>query len=431
MRRRTGATAPRTPRETGPPPAGPRPGTAVPHRADTCSAGLGPDAVDADVPAAVGRTLVGVLGEQVARAAGIERTFARDVAARVARFTLDGGKRTRSQFLWWGLRSCQDRPGAGDVATALRVAAAVELLQTCALIHDDAMDRSPLRRGRPAVHAAFAGQYATPDTVEAAGRFGTAAAVLTGDLALAWADDTVAGVELGAEAGPRVRHLWRAMRMEMVAGQYLDLYGQIAGARSVALAVRTAYLKSARYSVERPLALGAALAGADEPTTRALSAAGRCAGVAFQFQDDLMGVFGDQERTGKPSGGDIREGKHTYLLAVGRARAVQRRDRAALALLDRCVGDSGLDAADLERVRAVLVATGAPGLVERRIHRLVARSVRHLAAATPEPAAAARLRGLFASVAGLRTATGHPRPAARTGSASGPVPAPVAERGIV
>ncbi|AWN31568.1 MULTISPECIES: polyprenyl synthetase family protein [unclassified Streptomyces] len=426
MRRRTGATAPLALRDAGPPPSGCPSGNALPGRGDTCSAGLGPDTVDADVPAAVGRMLVGVLGEQVARAAEIEGTFARDVAARVARFTLEGGKRTRSQFLWWGLRSCEDRPGACAVEPALRVSAAVELIQTCALIHDDAMDRSPLRRGRPSVHAEFAGQYATPGTAEAAGRFGTSAAVLAGDLALAWADDTVAGAELPAETAPRVRHIWRAMRMEMVAGQYLDLYGQIAGSRSASLAVRTAYLKSARYSVERPLALGAALAGADEDTTRALCAAGRCAGVAFQFQDDLMGVFGDQDRTGKPSGGDIREGKLTYLLAVGRARAMERGDRAALALLDRCVGDSELDAADLERVRAVLVATGALGLVELRIHRLVARSIRHLAAAALEPSAAARLRCLFASVAGLRTATVRgPAP----DGVSSPVPAGVAEGG--
>ncbi|MDC7335329.1 polyprenyl synthetase family protein [Streptomyces lydicus] len=339
------------------------------------------------MPSAVGRVLGVLLDEQVGRAGGIDATFARDVAGRVRSFTLEGGKRTRSQFLWWGLRACGDGPGAGAVGTVLRVAAAVELLQTCALVHDDAMDRSPVRRGRPSVHVEFAERFTAPGREARAARFGAAAAVLTGDLALAWADDTLAAAGLDGRCGARVREIWQAMRGEMVAGQYLDLYGQISGSRSAALATRISYLKSARYSVERPLALGAALADAEEATAQALCAAGRCAGVAFQFQDDLLGVFGDPERTGKPTGDDIREGKLTTLLTVARARAARRHDRAALAVLDRCVGDRGLDDAGLERVRAVFVATGARDEVAARIRRLVTRSFRHLDSVpwTPSP----------------------------------------------
>ncbi|WUH90188.1 polyprenyl synthetase family protein [Streptomyces sp. NBC_00433] len=363
---------------------------------------LDPAAVDEDVAAAVGRVLSQELRERVAAAAAIDAVFARDVAERVARFTLDGGKRTRSQFLWWGLRAC----GGGspeETHAALRVAAAVELLQTCALVHDDVMDGSAVRRGRPAVHRDMDGQYGFPRGSGAAEPFGRAAAILVGDLALAWADDTVADTALPAGARCRARGLWRSMRTEMVAGQYLDLHGQATGSWSAARAVRTACLKSALYSVERPLGLGAALAGADEATTQALCAAGRQAGIAFQLRDDLHGAFGDPACTGKPSGEDIRDGKPNYLLAVARGRAEAAGDQRATAFLDAALGDPRLSESDLARVRDLLVATGARAAVEHRIGELADDSARHLAsAARLVPAARTHLLGLFRRAAGVR-----------------------------
>ncbi|MFJ4769849.1 polyprenyl synthetase family protein [Streptomyces uncialis] len=375
--------------------------------------------IDADVPAAVGRTLAAVLGERRREAAHLDPLFARDLAERVARFTLDGGKRLRSQFLWWALRTCGAHPGT--VAPALRFAAGLELIQTCALVHDDVMDGSPLRRGRPALHTALREQYGTGTGTRRPGGtdFGSSAAVLAGDLALAWADDTVADTDLPDAVRARVRAEWRALRTEMVAGQYLDLHGQVTGARSRAQALRVARLKSALYTVERPLALGAALAGADERTARSLGAAGRCAGIAFQLRDDLLGVFGDPQATGKPSGEDIREGKLTYLTAVGRARAESSGDRAAVAVLDTALGDPRLSAGDLDRVRATLVMTGAREVVEARIDHLVTLAGRHLAAVTGgSPRAAERLGHLLATIA-----RGEPPP--HRPPAPDPLPPPV------
>ncbi|MFD6415726.1 polyprenyl synthetase family protein [Streptomyces sp. NPDC060194] len=375
--------------------------------------------VDADVPAAVGAELARLLHERVARAAATDELFARDVAARVARFTLDGGKRMRSQFLWWGLRAGGGGRNAEETEAALRLAAGLELIQTCALVHDDVMDGSPVRRGAAAVHASLDAQYGVTGSAGGAEPFGRAAAILVGDLALAWADDLVADLDLPAAARRRIREQWREMRTEMVAGQYLDLHGQATGSRSPAQAVRTACLKSALYSVERPLALGAALAGADEATTAALRSAGRCAGIAFQLRDDLHGVFGDPRRTGKPVGEDVREGKHTYLMAIARARAGGV--PGARDLLERSVGDAGLDAEGLARVQAVLTETGARAVVETKIDRLVAQSMRHLTAAAVEPAAARRLRALLRAVAGAPAESGgeaatapEPAPADRT-----------------
>lgn len=351
--------------------------------------------VDADVPAAVGRCLERIIDERLAHCASLDPAFRDDVAARLAAFTLLGGKRIRPQLLWWSFRTA-----GGDgrhTAAVLRIAAALELLQTCALVHDDVMDDSALRRGRPALHTDVGHQYpsAGPD-------FAKAAAILAGDLALAWADDIVAGAALPTPVDGAVREIWQVMRTEMVAGQYLDLHGQATAAPSPSRAVRIACLKSALYSVERPMALGAALAEADTRTTRILSAAGRCAGIAFQLRDDLHGVFGASHATGKPSGDDIRQGKPTYLVAVARARAGASGDTDALAVLDGCVGAARLTEDRLEEVRRVLERTGARQVVERRAERLGARAVRRLTDAALGEPAAGRLRELLRVAAGCR-----------------------------
>ncbi|MEU3461243.1 polyprenyl synthetase family protein [Streptomyces sp. NPDC006733] len=385
---------------------------------------LDPAAVDADVAAAVGRVLGQELRERVFAAAAIDPVFAQDIAERVARFTLDGGKRTRSQFLWWGLRAAGGGRRAEQTHAALRIAGAVELLQTCALVHDDVMDGSALRRGLPAVHCALDAQYASPPSPGAAEPFGRAAAILAGDLALAWADDMVANTILPANAYRRVRGVWQAMRTEMVAGQYLDLHGQATGSRSAARALRTACLKSALYSVERPLALGAALAEADPATTQALCAAGRQTGIAFQLRDDLHGVFGDPAHTGKPSGEDIRDGKPTYLFAVARDRVEAAGDQRAARFLDASLGRADLSASDLDRVRDLLVATGAREAVEARIAQLADDSGQYLAGAPRiGPAARGRLLALFQQAAGTHPPA--PQPAAGGPAAPGLQDAPL------
>ncbi|MET7685112.1 polyprenyl synthetase family protein [Streptomyces sp. NPDC005423] len=354
--------------------------------------------IDADVPAAVGRLLDRFLAERTARAAALDKTFADDIAERLARFTLDGGKRTRSQFVWWALRACGG--GTRDAEAALRVGAALELIQTCALVHDDVMDGSRLRRGRPTLHADVEAQYPGAVAPAHGPAFGESAAILAGDLALAWADDLLAGTALPPGTARRVRHLWSAMRMEMVAGQYLDIQGQATSSRSLTRAIRTACLKSALYSVERPLALGAVLAGADQATATALCSAGRCVGFAFQLRDDLHDVFGSPRRTGKPLGGDIRSGKPTYLVAVARARAETAGDRHALDVLERSLGRADLPDSGLAEVRDVLVATGARAAVEARIDRLVAQGVRRLEGADLVPDGRGRLLHLMRSAAG-------------------------------
>ncbi|MFG3343441.1 polyprenyl synthetase family protein [Streptomyces sp. NPDC048018] len=329
--------------------------------------------VDRNVPAAVGTVLDDVLRRRLSESRAAHRGFASDIGERVATFTVTGGRRRRSQLVWWSMRACGGGPRESEAT--LRAAAAVELIQTCALIHDDVMDGSVLRRGRPSVHAAVDRQYGTQNHRRPFGTFGGAAAVLAGDLALAWADDTFVDVLARTPHARELSGVWRVMRTEMVAGQYLDLHAQATGSRSPGRAMRAAVLKTAQYSAVHPLALGAILAGADRDVVRALRRAGLCAGMAFQLHDDVQGAFGDPAVTGKPAGEDLREGKATYLVAVARSIAVRKGDREALRLLDEVVGSPLVTEDDVARVLDLLVASGARDRVAARIERLCSRSM--------------------------------------------------------
>ncbi|MEO3749473.1 polyprenyl synthetase family protein [Streptomyces sp. B6B3] len=421
-----------------------RPGTAGGRPVAPPRIGGEPGSVDGDVPGAVGRVLRDYLDDRLAHARAADETFARDVAERVAGFTLSGGKRWRSSFAWWAWRACGGLERGRAAAATLRVAAALELIQTCALVHDDVMDGSETRRGAPALHAAFAARHVGAELRGCPAEFGRAAAILAGDLALSWADDLVAEVELAPGLCHDVRRVWRDLRTEMVAGQYLDLLAPATASLSVTRALRIARLKSARYTVERPLALGATLAGADEATIAALRGAGRCAGIAFQLRDDLRGAFGDPAETGKPSGDDLRAGKLTYLVAVAKSRAEAAGDTAALAVLWDGLGRPELGDRELERVRAVLETTGARAQVEDRITLLLGRARQRLAETNVNPEARRRLDALLHRAAGLPTPPpalpaepATPRPAAprqTLSSASGgvgcaaPQPGPDAPR---
>ncbi|MGI5391048.1 polyprenyl synthetase family protein [Streptomyces sp. CA-251251] len=323
---------------------------------------------------AVGGVLQQVLDARLRHSRAVDPVFARDVADRVAALVARGGKRLRTAFAYCGWRAAG---GSGDPTAVLRTAAALELLQACALVHDDVMDGSLQRRGAPALHVELARGHWAAGMHGSAETFGTSAAVLAGDLALVWADDLLTETALGTPHGPRLHEEWRAMRTEMVAGQYLDLHAQAARSSGVDEALAVATLKSALYTVARPLALGASLAGADEHTVEALRAAGRCAGLAFQLRDDLLGAFGDPALTGKPAGDDLRSRKLTYLLAVAHRIADATADHEAAAVLAPDA-DPGSDRA-VERMRTVLERTGAREAVEAKIGELAAAGLRHFA----------------------------------------------------
>ncbi len=279
-------------------------------------------------------------------------------------FVLDGGKRLRPIFAYWGWRGADS--DEADRPAAIAAAASLELIQACALIHDDVMDGSLTRRGRPAVHRHFAALHRAQSGRGDPDAHGVALAILLGDFALAWADDLLRGSGFPPEKLQRARPSFEHMRTELIAGQYLDLASQAYGEADLARARRVAVFKSAKYTVERPLHLGGALADGSAELTATYSDYGVPLGEAFQLRDDVLGVFGDPELTGKPAGDDLREGKRTVLVAL----TVERADPAASALLEQSLGNAELQPADVDRLRQIIVDTGALDATESLIARL-------------------------------------------------------------
>ena len=309
-------------------------------------------------------------------------------------FVLGGGKRIRPTFAWWGWRGAGGEPDGARAAAVLRAVSALELLQACALVHDDLMDASAVRRGSPTVHLAFADEHRDRGWLGDPDRFGMAVAILVGDLAMVWAEDMFASAGLSPAMLAAGREPWQAMRSEVLAGQFLDVLAQAGGNESVAAALAVAGMKTAAYTVERPLHLGAVLAGAEPHTVTAARRFGADIGVAFQLRDDLLGMFGDTRATGKPAGDDLREGKRTLLMAQGLKRAEEAGRQADAEALRAALGQPDLAAETLDRVRGILVDVGAVTAVERRIDALTASAMAALADARLAEPAATRLAEL-------------------------------------
>jgi len=335
---------------------------------------------------------------------------------RVIDFVSNGGKRIRPEFLWCGWLAAGGRPGPSDDlpdglpdrrhddTPVLQVAAALELIQACALIHDDVIDRSERRRGAPSTHRAVAKEHADAGLSGDSEHYGLSAAVLLGDLALAWADDLYTAGAHALDAVGRSLPVWRAMRTEVLAGQLLDLATAArtaaTPAEQAADAMRVNRFKTAAYTVERPLHLGAALAGAGATTIGALRTYGADIGVAFQLRDDLLGVYGDPAVTGKPAGDDLLEGKRTLLLAT--ARTALRSDPALLAELDAGIGNPR---APVQRLASIIAATGATQQMEGRIDELVASGLNALDTLEEDgrPAVAPPAQARLTELAGIVT----------------------------
>jgi geranylgeranyl diphosphate synthase type I len=284
---------------------------------------------------------------------------------------LAGGKRLRPAFCYWGWRAC----GGADCPAIFQAAAALELLHASALVHDDVMDASDTRRGRPAVHKRFTASHASAGWHGSPDAFGAGAAILVGDLLLAWTDEMLRTSGLAPAAVRSGMGVLDAMRTEVFGGQFLDLLGQAEGRSGIDSALLVVTYKSAKYTVERPLHLGVALAfdaNAEEmAVTAAFSDYGIPLGIAFQLRDDILGVFGDPARTGKPVSDDLREGKRTVLLAIARQRA----DTAQALVLDKSVGNPQLSKAEADQVKDIIVGTGALSECELMIDKNVEQAL--------------------------------------------------------
>lgn len=291
------------------------------------------------------------------------------LAGLLSDFVLTGGKRMRPRFglAGWSAASSADAIAPDEIVTAC---AALELIQACALIHDDIVDASDTRRGRPTVHRSVEAAHREHGWAGDPARYGVSQAILVGDLALTWADEMFVTSGVAPDALGRALGPWYAMKTEVLSGQMLDILAESSGATDELTPTRVNRFKTAAYTVERPLHIGAELAGAGDDTVAALREFGVAVGQAFQLRDDMLGVYGDPEVTGKPSGDDLREGKRTLLLARGLALAPTGDADFLLAVLG-----TDLDPAELERARRVLVDSGAVASVEAEIDSLTVRAL--------------------------------------------------------
>lgn len=297
---------------------------------------------------------------------------------------LSGGKRVRPAMAYWGFISAG---GDADDPAVANLGAALELLQAFALFHDDVMDGSPTRRGAPTAHVRAIDAHLANGWAGEARRYGEAVAILAGDVSLVLSD------VLLSDVGPPVRSLWNDLRVEVNLGQFLDVVGTARGEVSLATAERIVEYKTARYTIVRPLQMGAALTGRTD-LEQSLGDIGTPLGIAFQLRDDLLGAFGETERTGKPVGDDLREGKPTPLLARARQRATP-----AQAELLALVG-SALAPGQIEELQAAIRDTGAVDDVETQIEALTAEAVDTIARTPLHGDAAQHLTELAVFLAG-------------------------------
>jgi geranylgeranyl diphosphate synthase type I len=358
----------------------------------------GPADVDR-VRTAVAAALAGFLADQRETLAAIDATLTPVVDEVCA--LAEGGKRLRPLFAYWGWRGvAADAPGpAEDDDAVLRAVAALEFVHASALVHDDVMDGALTRRGRPATHIGFAGRHDGDGLDGDAATFGVGAAILVGDLALVWSDELLRRSGISAAALARARAVWDTMRTEVTAGQYLDLLRAAGGLPGPEGALTVARYKSAGYTVQRPLQLGAAIAGAGPRAAETYTAIGLPLGEAFQLRDDVLGVFGDPQVTGKSADDDLREGKQTLLIAL----AEQEADAAGRQLLADSLGDPAAGSAQFDALRRLIESTGARARVEERIAESTARARTAIAEAPIAAEARAALDAL-AVAATTRTA---------------------------
>ena len=291
------------------------------------------------------------------------------VADELAAFVAEG-KRIRPALLYLGFQAA----GGDDLTRVDGPALALEMLHTCALLHDDVIDRATTRRNRPTTHVTFASRHRDAEWAGDPDAYGEAMAILIGDLAFVQADELFLQAQVPHEPLLEGFRRFTALREEVMIGQTLDLYAATAGVTSREAAVTIATLKSGRYSVARPLEVGALLAGASARQADQLRAFGDPLGRAFQVRDDLLGVFGDTDTTGKSRDSDLAEGKRTLLIA----EAYERVEPADRALLDQHLG-TDLDASTADQIRRMLETSGARSATEDYVDEQIAIAREQLA----------------------------------------------------
>lgn len=319
-----------------------------------------------------------------------------------AKSLMAGGKRFRAQFCYWswvGHQSQNSELTEAEQDRALKamvgICAALEMFHAAALVHDDLIDQSDTRRGQPAVHKSFENLHSSHGWVGQAERFGLAGSVLVGDLLLNWSSE-IFGNALQYAPTREIELACRAefsrMRVEIMAGQYLDVLEENAGpqrdaAEAVVRANRVMLYKTAKYSIEAPLLIGAAFAGAGENSKKAIESFAIPLGLAFQLRDDVLGVFGDPKVTGKPAGDDLREGKRTVLIGLTREILTG----SVRNIFDEMLAARDLNSDQISFLQQTIIGAGALKKTETMIEELGNQALERLQAIELETGAKSAL----------------------------------------
>lgn len=341
---------------------------------------------------AVSQRLDNFLTEQLLYAAALGPEA--EMLTRSGAAALRGGKRLRARFCLTGWGAVRPSPAGFDDA-ALAVATSLEIFHAAALVHDDLVDNSDTRRGQPAAHRALQSAHRNAGWTGDSDTFGRSGAILLGDLLVAWSDDLLEEGLRDSPTADATRRAYAQMRRDVTIGQFLDVAEESAYTvhpddTHAERALRVASYKSARYSIQQPLQIGAALGGAAHAQSDALGRFGHDVGMAFQLRDDVLGVFGDSAVTGKPVGDDLREGKRTVLVAYAR-EAVSPQERRAI---DQRLGDPALDAEQIGILQRTIVDSGALARTEELITHYARRADLALAEAPLRADAVDELRTL-------------------------------------
>lgn len=370
----------------------------APEQLATPTTGFDPaDPLSEDFRAAIRASLDAFLGARREQLRAIDPSL--DDLSRLAADFTAGGKRLRPAFCYWGYAAVAGQPA--EPVALLRACASLDLLHVSALIHDDVMDASDTRRGLPAAHRQLERLHETRGGIGDAEDFGHSGAILLGDLLLVWSVEALTDSGLDSAALARALPLIQAMRTEVTAGQYLDVLAEHSPGldnlpEALARVQRVVEYKSARYTVQRPVQFGAALAGASHEVVAGLAGFGSPLGRAFQFRDDVLGVFGDEELTGKPAGDDLRAGKRTVLVA----RTLFSAPPADARELEGMLGNPDLGSAEVERARRIIADSGALAQVEEMIEDGLTGALSALSRLPLRPDGAAALEWL--AVASVR-----------------------------
>jgi len=306
------------------------------------------------------------LTEQVNRINDID-VYLKPVASSLSDFVRDGGKRFRPIFSYLGYLGAG---GQGSDA-AIQVSSSLELVHACALIHDDLMDGSDSRRGKPSLHKYFEDLHSKSKYLGKPEKFGAAAAILIGDLALSWSDQMIYETDSDSLNLGAALPIFYEMRSELMAGQYLDVLEGVIAKSDTNRSRKIAQYKSGKYSIERPLQFGGALAGANSKILESYSEYGLPLGEAFQLRDDILGIFGKSDVTGKPSGDDIREGKRTLLIAM----TLEGCNPVQKSKIENSLGKSDLSDSEVTSIQEIIVESGALASCEALIENLHARAI--------------------------------------------------------